>query len=283
MVADRHAQAEELRRLHHGPHPLVLPNAWDVPSARTFEAAGFPAIATTSAGIATSLGYRDGEEIPRREFVAAIRRIASKLSVPLSADLVAGFGRTPRGVVATVRAAVAAGAVGVNLEDEDPRGSGLLPTRAQEGKIRAVRALGESLGVPIVINARTDALYLGSGTPEERFAEATRRALAYRDAGADCVYPMRLVEKSEIARFVSAVRCPVNVMVRPGIPTLAELEEVGVKRVSFGPAAAYATAGLLRRIGEEVRARGSFETLLTGAITYDELNALAGPAGLTKS
>lgn len=282
-MADLAEKAEAFRRLHLASRPFVLPNAWDVPSARVFEDAGFPAVATSSAGLMVSHGFPDGERMPRRELVETVGRIARAISVPLSADVVAGYGRGPKAVQATVRAVVAAGAIGINVEDLAPATGQLARLSAQVRKVRAVRELAGSLGVPIVINARTDALYLGSGTPEERFAEATRRALAYRDAGADCVYPMRLVEKSEIARFVSAVRCPVNVMVRPGIPTLAELEEVGVKRVSFGPAAAYATAGLLRRIGEEVRARGSFETLLTGAITYDELNALAGPAGLTKS
>ncbi len=268
-------KAEAFRRLHHGDRPLILPNAWDVPSARVFEDAGFPAVATSSAGICVSLGYPDGEGIPRREMVAAVARIASRLAVPLSADVVAGFGRGPRGVVATVKQFVSAGAVGINLEDYDAARSRLFPISAQARKIRATVELGRALGVPLVINARTDALWKGSGSPEALLREAIRRGIAYRDAGADCVYPMRLTDAESIRTFVGEVACPVNVMVRPGLPTLPELTELGVQRISFGPGASYAAMGLLRRIGAEVRSEGSFRQLLEGAISFDELNQLA--------
>jgi len=274
-MSDPAALAERFRSLHHGPHILVLPNAWDVPSARLFEDAGFPAVATSSAGLMASLGYPDGEEIPKRDYLAAIRRIATKLSVPLSADVVAGFGRTPSAVVATIKGALAAGAVGINLEDQDPTSHQLFPLEAQVRKIRAIRKLEESTGIPLVVNARTDALWRAPGEPDARLQEAIRRGMAYRDAGADCVYPMRLTTAAEISTFVQAVQCPVNVMVRKGLPSISELEQLGVKRVSFGPGASYVTMGLLRRVSEEVLQRGTFETLLEGAITFDELNQLA--------
>jgi 2-methylisocitrate lyase-like PEP mutase family enzyme len=268
-------RAERFRALHLSPKTFVLPNAWDVPSARVFEDAGFPAVATSSAGVMVSLGYRDGEQIPRREYVAAVRRIADKLSVPLSADIVAGFGRSPRAVVATVRAVVDAGAVGINLEDQDPRTEGLIPLRRQLAKIRAVREFAESSGLPLVINARTDALSHGEGSPPERFREAVRRCRAFLEAGADCVYPMRLVAAEEIAAFVGEVPGPLNVMARAGLPPLDELERLGVRRVSFGPGASYAAMGLLRRIGREVLVERSFRSLLADALTFDELNRLA--------
>ncbi len=270
-------KAEAFRQLHHGNGILVLPNAWDVPSARTFEDAGFPAVATSSAGLLVSHGYPDGEGMPRREFVRAIGRIASAIAVPLSADLVAGFGRGPRGVVATVRAVIEAGAVGINLEDKEPVRGSLFPVPAQVRKIRAIREAATSLGVPIVINGRTDALRAESIDATKRFDEAIRRATAYRDAGADCVYPMGLTDGPSIERFVRALQCPVNVMVRAGLPPLSELARLGVKRVSFGPGASYATMGLLRRISEDVLKRGSFASLLDGAISFDELNRLAVP------
>jgi 2-methylisocitrate lyase-like PEP mutase family enzyme len=268
-------RAERFRALHRGPGTFVLPNAWDVPSARVFEDAGFPAIATSSAGVMVSLGYPDGEGIPREEYLAAVRRIASRLTIPLSADVVAGFGATPGAVAETVRAVVDAGAIGINLEDQDPNGGGVLPLDGQLAKLRAVRALAEEIGVPIVVNARTDVLGRGPGTAEERLREAIRRCRAFLGAGADCVYPMRLTDKEAIAAFVREVPGPVNVMVRPGLPPLPELERLGVRRVSFGPAASYAALGLLRRVAKEIVAEGSFASLTEGAITFEELNRLA--------
>jgi 2-methylisocitrate lyase-like PEP mutase family enzyme len=267
-------RAELLRDLHHRKAPLVLPNAWDVGTARLFERAGFPAIATTSAGMLVAAGYPDGEGIPRRELIEGIRRIAAKVQVPVSADLVAGFGRTGREVVVTVRAALRAGAVGLNLEDLDVARGTLFPLEAQLAKIRAIRELAESVNVPLVLNARTDALRQGVGGPQDRFDEAVRRGLAFRDAGADAIYPMGLTRAPEIRKYVGAVRAPVNVMVRPGLPSVARLAQLGVKRISFGPSAAYASFGLLGRAAEEVRTRGTYRTLVKGAISYDELNAL---------
>ncbi|MGA7860365.1 MAG: isocitrate lyase/phosphoenolpyruvate mutase family protein [Thermoplasmata archaeon] len=270
-------KAEAFRALHHGNHPLILPNAWDVPSARVFEDAGFPAVATSSAGLMVSLGYPDGEKMPRRELAAAVERIAQRLSVPLSADVVSGFGRTPRAAVATVRMMVRAGAVGINLEDLEPSGHGLYALVSQVQKIEAIRRLGESLGVPLVINARTDALRHAKGDDGKRLREAIRRSIAYRDAGADCVYPMGLTDADSISTFVHALGCPVNVMIREGLPPIPELKRLGVKRVSFGPSASYAALGLLRRASQEVIARGTYNSLLDGAITFDELNQLAVP------
>jgi 2-methylisocitrate lyase-like PEP mutase family enzyme len=277
-MASQTERAEAFRALHHRERPLVLPNAWDVPSARVFEDAGFPAVATSSAGIMVSHGYRDGETMPRRELVAAVGRIAGRLSIPLSADVVAGFGRTPREVATTVREVLRAGAVGVNIEDLVPSDEGeLYPLAVQLRRLASVRAAGESLGIPLVINARTDAFRHAPGDEPERLREAIRRAVAYRDAGADCVYPMGLADARSIATFVDALRCPVNVMVRKGLPPLAELEKLGVKRVSFGPSASYATMGLLKRVSREVLDHGTFDSLVEGAITFDELNQLAVP------
>jgi 2-methylisocitrate lyase-like PEP mutase family enzyme len=270
-------KAEAFRALHHGDHPLVLPNAWDVPSARVFEDAGFPAVATSSAGLMVSRGYTDGEEMPRRELVATIGRIAAALQIPLSADIVAGYGRGVSGTVATVKLVLSAGAIGINLEDKAPAGDRLLRSSLQVRKIQAIRQLGESLGVRIVINARTDALRVGAKNPEEGMREAIRRAVAYRDAGADCVYPMGLTDGESIAKFVEELRCPINVMIRKGLPSIAELERLGVKRVSFGPSASYATMGLLKRASQELLSQGTFNSLVDGAITFDELNALAVP------
>ena len=268
-------KAESFRILHDRKRVLVLPNAWDVPSARVFEEEGFPAVATSSAGMLVSLGYQDGEEIPRREFLSAVRRIASVLSIPLSVDVVGGFGNSPERVAGSVRAVVDAGAVGINIEDFVHSTKKLLPVERQVARLRALVRLRNGSKVPFVINARTDALRFAWGGGHERLDEAIRRAKAYRDVGADCVYPMGLVEADAISTFVKALDFPVNVMVRRGLPSVPELRKAGVARVSFGPSASYAALGLLHRASKEIREKGTYETLTEGAIDFDELNSLA--------
>ena len=270
-------KAENFRALHYGKRILILPNGWDVPSARVFEDAGFPAIATSSAGLLVSLGYPDGEVIGRDEFVSAVGRIARALSVPLSADVVAGFGKTTKDVLVTVRAILKTGAVGINVEDFAHATKKLYPVERQVENVKAVRKLGETVGIPLVINARTDALRFAEGDEGARFKEAVRRATAYRDAGADCVYPMGLTDAASIGNFVKALDFPINVMVRKGLPPISELQRLGVARVSFGPSPSYAAMGLLKRAAKEVLEKGTYENLTEGAITFDELNALAVP------
>jgi 2-methylisocitrate lyase-like PEP mutase family enzyme len=270
-------KAQTFRELHHGRRILILPNAWDVPSARVFENEGLPAVATSSAGLMVSLGYPDGEVIGRDEFVSAVERIARVVSVPLSVDIVAGFGVTTQEVLTTVKAILRIGAIGINIEDFVHTAKTLYPMERQVESVKAIRKLGETTGIPLVINARTDALRFGTGDEEAKFKEAVRRAIAYRDAGADCVYPMGLIEADSIRRFVKQLDFPINVMVRRGLPTIKELESLGVARLSFGPSASYAAMGLLKRAAREVQENGTYQNLVDGAIGFDELNSLALP------
>ena len=270
-------KAEAFRRLHDRKDVLILPNAWDVPSARVFEDEGFAAVATSSAGMLVSLGYPDGEGIPNREFVSAVARIAKVLMVPLSADVVGGFGDSPEGVVKSVKAVIEAGAVGINIEDFVHSAKTLLPVEKQAARLRALVRLRDRGKVRFVINARTDALRFAAGDGEAKLGEAIARAQAYRDLGADCVYPMGLTDSVSISRFVKALDFPTNVMVRKGLPSVSELGRLGVARVSFGPSASYAAMGLLRRASREVRESGTYVSLTEGAISFDELNSLAVP------
>jgi 2-methylisocitrate lyase-like PEP mutase family enzyme len=269
------AKAEAFQALHQSNQIFVLPNCWDVPSARLFEDAGFPAVATSSAALMVSLGYPDGQVIPKTLLISAIERIAKILSLPLSADIVAGFGSTPKQVETTVKAVIKAGAIGVNIEDFEHSTKKLFPVDAQVKKLRAVKKLGSSMKVPFVLNGRTDAFRFAEGDDQARLKEAIRRATAYRDAGADCVYPMGLVDAGMIKTFVEALNHPVNVMVRKGLPNVQELDQIGVRRLSFGPAGAYATFGFLKRACQEVRENGTLSSLTEGAISFDELNSLA--------
>ncbi len=254
--------------MHRGKQVLLLPNAWDVASARVIQQAGFGAIATTSAGIAFSLGYPDGQRISRQEMLAAVRRIASAVQVPVTADVEAGYGVRPEDAACTAQDVLAAGAVGMNLEDAtgDPQHP-LMDLALQVERVKAVRAL------PIVLNARTDVYLLEIGEPERRYDEALRRLSAFRDAGADCVFVPGLRDPETIGRMVKDLRCPVNILAGPGFPPVPELQKLGVARVSLGSGPMRATLGLLRRLAEELKKAGTYATL-EGAIPYPELNCM---------
>lgn len=240
--------AAALRALHVPGRPLILPNVWDAASAQIVEAAGFPAIATGSAAIATVLGYADGEGTPPAEMFAAIARIAAVCTVPVTADLERGYGLTARELVDRL---TATGAVGCNLEDSDPRTATLVDVEEQANLLAAVR---EAAGPDLVINARVDLYVRGSGTPQERLAEAVRRGRRYLDAGADCVYPIAAADATAIGALVDQIGGPVNVLFRPGTPSLAELSALGVARISFGHGLHLAVQAHTERMVAAIRA-----------------------------
>jgi 2-methylisocitrate lyase-like PEP mutase family enzyme len=269
-------EATQFRDRHRGPGALVLPNAWDVASARIFEDAGFPAIATTSAGIAFSLGYPDGQRIPREEMFARIARIARAVQGPVTADVEGGYGSSNEDVANTTRELILAGAVGMNLEDAsgDPD-QPLIDLVSAAEKIAAARGAAAELQVPIVVNARTDVYLLPAGDSAGQYPEALRRLIAYRDAGADCVFAPGLKDAATIARLVRDVQCPLNILAVPGTPPIPELEKLGVARVSLGSGPMRATLGLLRRIADELKATGTYGAL-DSAVPYADVNKLLG-------
>ncbi len=221
-------KATQFRQLHRGPGILILPNAWDVASARVFEEAGFPALATTSAGIAFSLGYPDGQKIPREEMLARIGRIARAMHVPLTADVESGYGSTPEDAAQTSRELVQAGVVGMNIEDaSDRRDQPLIDLHLAVEKIKAVREAAMQMGSQIVVNARTDVYLLPGGNPDADYSEALRRLIAFRDAGADCVFAPGLKDPETIERLVKAVGCPLNILAVPGAPVDSGTGEIG--------------------------------------------------------
>jgi 2-methylisocitrate lyase-like PEP mutase family enzyme len=271
-------KAELLRSLHVPGKPIVLVNAWDCATARILERSGAPAVATTSAGVAFSLGYPDGERIPRELMLEAVARIAASVRVPVTADSEAGYGPTPEDAARTADGVLRAGAVGMNLEDGtgDPARP-LAELARQVEKIRAVRETGERAGVPLVINARTDAYLDRVGTPEEMFAETLRRGEAYRAAGADCVFVPGVTDVAVIGELVRRLACPVNVLAGAGSPSIGQLASLGLARVSLGSGPMRAAVTLFRRLAEEVATRGTYEAL-TGALSHLQLNDLmAGP------
>lgn len=232
---DLASRCDLLRSLHRPGDPLLLPNAWDVATARAVVEAGFPVVATTSGGVAATLGYEDHEGAPGAEMLAAAARIANGVDVPVTVDAEAGYGMEPKELVAALRAG---GAAGCNLEDTDHAAGALRDSSRHAEWLAAVRQAASDDGYPLVINARVDVFlvpyFSGSGQPQvELISDALQRANAYLAAGADCVYPIALWETDALRHFMSDVRGPVNVIRLPETPSLDELAELGVARVSW--------------------------------------------------
>jgi 2-methylisocitrate lyase-like PEP mutase family enzyme len=270
-------QAELFRNRHRGPRLLLLPNAWDAMSASVFVAAGFDAIATTSGGVAWSLGYADGEQTPWDEVVAATARIVRAAGVPVTADIEAGYGETPDAVMRSVSEIIAAGAVGVNLEDGTTHGP--IPIRSPEDaadRLRAAREAAKAAAVPIVINGRTDLYLRNIGDEAFRFDETVERGRAYLAAGADCVYPIGLRDRTTIGRLVKALGAPININVRAGSPSVAELEALGVARASTASQMALMAMSMTRQITDELRATGRFDRLAPAMSQADAQRLFTG-------
>lgn len=270
--------ATQFQALHHSGTPLLLPNVWDVASARIVEQAGFPAIATTSAGVAWMLGYEDGEKISRAEMLDVVARIVAAVRVPVTADLEAGYGPAPEDVAETVRGAIAVGAVGLNLEDgtDDPAHP-LFDLELQVERVAAARAAADEAGVPIVINARTDVFLHDVGAPETRLTETIRRLAAYRDAGADCLFAPGVADAETIATLVRDLKAPLNILARQGMPSLAELARLGVARVSVGGALMRAALAATRELVTALHATGDLAPIVSTPISHAEMQSLVAP------
>ncbi|MGW4499605.1 isocitrate lyase/PEP mutase family protein [Micromonospora sp. NPDC004336] len=274
MTTTHQQHAELLHSLHRPGSPLVLPNAWDAASARIVADCGAAAVATTSAGVSWSLGARDGDELDRERALAVVARVAAAVAVPVTADIESGYAADPAGVGRTVTDVLAAGAVGVNIEDAAPAGTApLRPVDEQCARIRAAREAADAAGVRLFVNARTDVFLRAVGDPADRLAETLRRASAYRAAGADGVFVPGVVDAKTIGALVDGIDGPVNVLAGPGAPPVATLAGLGVARVSLGSALAEAAYGLVRRAATEALRSGSYDSL-DGGMGYGELNAL---------
>ncbi|SRR5579872_190733 len=273
-MLEQKRKAEALRTLHSGPEALVLVNAWDVASARIIEELGFPAIATTSAGVAFSRGFPDGQKIHPDVMMAEVARVAEAVKVPVTVDAEAGYGDDPDSAAQTAQHVIEAGAVGMNFEDATGLAEHPLADQSlQVERIYAIRKIAAKLGVAIVLNARTDVYLLQVGDPAKRYDEAVKRLTAYRDAGADCVFLPGVRDLPTIGRLVSDLRCPLNILAGPGSPSVAELTSVGVKRISLGSGPMRATLGLLRRLAQEVNTEGTY-SMMENSPSHAEINQL---------
>ncbi len=262
------AKAELLRKLHHGDRAVVFPNVWDATSARVVEELGYPALATTSAGIANMLGYADGQNISRDEMLSIVSLVARVVKVPVTADMEAGYANTADQMYETATALIYSGAVGLNLEDSEENESRLIDLPLYLEKIAALREASAKLGVHLVLNARTDAYWWKGAHPEIRMSETIKRANAFRQAGADCIFVPGLKDLDHIRTFLKESPGPLNVLGGPGTPAISELEAAGVRRISIGSGGYRTAMGIMQKLAQQLREQGTYGLIDEHAIPF---------------
>ncbi|MGE5464483.1 MAG: isocitrate lyase/PEP mutase family protein [Syntrophothermus sp.] len=260
-------KAELLLKYHHDKEILVLLNSWDVGSSKLIEARGFKAIATTSMGIAASLGYPDCQVIQLTEMIDAITGIVHGVQVPVTVDIEAGYGNNLDEIVESVKKIIATGIVGINIEDSIDLNPILIDELEFCERISAIRAVSDSLGFHLVINARTDSFYTSSGSPQDKLSESIKRGNKYREAGADCIFVQPVWQKEIISTLVKEIHAPINILSNPGIgagvpPSVSELQDLGVARLSLGSGLMKATLALIKKVADELSEKGTYNILL---------------------
>jgi len=261
------SKAELFLKFHQDEEILVLLNSWDTGSSKLIEACGFKAVATTSMGVAASMGYPDSQVIQLSEMIEVITGIVNAVQVPVSVDIEAGYGNNLNEVIDSVRKIIATGIVGINIEDSIDLSPVLIDEMEFCERISAIRSLSDSLGFHLVINARTDSFYTSSGSPQEKLSESIKRGNKYREAGADCIFVQPVWEKETISTLVKEINAPVNILANPSIgagmaPTIRELQDLGVARVSLGSSLMKATLALIRKVADELSEKGTYNLLL---------------------
>ena len=259
-------KADLFLKYHYDKEILVLVNSWDAGSSRLIEACGYKAVATTSMGIAASFGYPDCQVIQLSEMIETIKGIVNAVQVPVTVDFEAGYGSNTDAIVDSVTKVIATGIAGINIEDSIDLSPNLVDEVEFCERISAIRALSDSLGFHLVINARTDAFYTSSGSPREKLTESIRRGNRYRQAGADCIFVQPVWDRETIATLVKEIQAPINILANPGIgagmpPSVRELQDLGVARVSLGSGLMKATLALIRKVADELSAKGTYNVL----------------------
>jgi len=281
-------KAELFLKYHHGKDILVLLNSWDIGSSKLIEACGYKAIATTSMGIAASLGYPDCQVIQLSEMIQTMTGIVNGVQVPVTVDIEAGYGNSLDEVIDSVRKVIATGIVGINIEDSIDLNPILMDEMEFCERISAIRALSGSLGFHLVINARTDSFYTSSRSLREKLSESIRRGNKYREAGADCIFLQPVWEREMISTLVKEINAPINILANPGIgggvpPSVHELQDLGVARLSLGSGLMKATLALIKKVADELSQKGTYDILLdTLTPLPDAANAYKMAIGLNK-
>lgn len=274
MASENQLSNAKLFRALHANGVVVLPNAWDAVSAALIARAGALAIATTSGGIAWSLGHSDGESLSRDEMIAQIERIVDAVELPVTADIEGGYGASAENVAKTVAAAIDVGAVGINLEDSNSANGSLFDIPEQKERIRAAREIADRKELSeLWINARTDVYLFGIGEPSERLGNVLTRASAYAEAGADSLFVPGLLDIETVAKIVKESPLPINVMVGVGAPPISEFAAHGVRRVSVGTSLTQAAYSYVERGAAELLNKGTYTSLGDG-LDFGTLNSL---------
>jgi 2-methylisocitrate lyase-like PEP mutase family enzyme len=264
-------KAEMFLKFHQDKEILVLLNSWDIGSSKLIEACGYKAIATTSMGIAASLGYPDCQVIKLSEMIEVITGIVNGVQVPVTVDIEAGYGNNLNEIIDSVKKIIATGIVGINIEDSIDLSPVLIDEMEFCERISAIRALSDSLGFHLVINARTDSFYTSSGSPQDKLSESIKRGNKYREAGADCIFIQPVWDKETISTLVKEINAPINILANPGIgaglpPSVRELQDLGVARLSLGSSLMKATLALIKKVADELSEKGTY-TILSDTMT----------------
>lgn len=269
-------KAEQFLKFHQDPEILVLLNSWDVGSSKLVEACGYKAIATTSMGVAASLGYADCQIISLSEMLHAITGIVNAVQVPVTVDIEAGYGNNVDEIIDAVKRIIVTGIVGINIEDSVNLQPALIDEMELCERIAAIRALSDSLGFHLVINARTDAFYTSAASTQEKLAESIRRGNKYREAGADCIFVQPVWDKQIISTLVKEINAPINILANPGIgggglpPSVQELQDLGVARLSLGSSVMKATLALIKKVADELSQKGTYGILMDAMTPLSE-------------
>ena len=267
VSSNQKEKAELFLKYHQGNEILVLLNSWDIGSSKLIEACGYKAVATTSMGIAASLGYPDCQVIQLPEMIEAITGIINAVDVPVTVDIEAGYGNNLNEIIDSAKKIIATGIVGINIEDSIDLNPVLIDEMEFCERISAIRALSDSMGFHLVINARTDSFYTSTGSTQEKLYESIRRGNKYREAGADCIFVQPVWEKETIATLVKEINAPINILANPTIgagvtPSISELQDLGVARVSLGSGLMKATLALIKKVANELSEKGTYNILL---------------------
>ena len=260
-------KADKFLKWHYDQDILVLLNSWDRASSKVVEGCGYKAVATTSMGIAASLGYPDCQVIPLNEMLGVIQGIVHAVHVPVTVDIEAGYGNSIPEIINSVAKFIDAGVVGINIEDSLDLRPDLVDTMEFCERIAAIRELADSKGFHLVINARTDSFYTSSGYEQEKLAEAILRGNKYREAGADCIFVQPVWEKDTIATLVREINAPINILANPSIgaglpPSVQELQDLGVARLSLGSSLMKAVLAMIKKVADELSEQGTYASLM---------------------
>ncbi|MBI3139384.1 MAG: isocitrate lyase/phosphoenolpyruvate mutase family protein [Sphingobacteriales bacterium] len=263
-------------QLHHNDKLLVLPNIWDPLGALLLESSGYPAVATASAAVAFSNGFDDGEIIPFENVLGILKKITAAVGIPVTADIESGYADNDAELYHNVQRLIGTGIVGVNIEDTDSKTKHFFPVEIQCQRINTIRKAADEMGVPIFINARTDVFLHGEtfSTPQQKLDETVARGLAYKKAGADCLFPIAMKQQEDIQKLISSVQMPVNILAIPGVPALYTLNEIGVARVSLGSSFLKIAIRAMKTLALELKNSEGLSSITENEITTDILKKL---------